>query len=186
MYWPVAIIQNLKTGEVETSFTYEGYSKYDESVKWFEEIKKENRVIFGYIHDNDENIQYYETVFDNLSNKDNIDMKQNKYYAKAIIQDLGDDDIFRWISYDEYENLENAQNRIKAVENQFRTLFSYVETVNEKNEKTVAYYANHLDPFGNVNYWDNNIEKQKRNHTLWFLFLYYLNNFLYNKGELGC
>lgn len=166
MYWPMAITQDLKTGVVETVFTYDGYSKYEDAIKWFDQMKTENRILFGCLHDDNENVQYYETIFDSLSNKENIDMKQNKYYAKAIIQDLGDDDIFRWISYDEYESLEDARKRIKAVENQFRTLFSYVETVNDKEEKIVAFYENHLDPFGNVNYWDNYIEKQKRNHQL--------------------
>ena len=153
-YWPMAIAQDYEDGNVHTALTYNSCSE-EEAHKWLDDLAKESKVLFSYIHDDNKNIVYYDTIFDKLDNVKNNVMNSGKFYSRAIIQNSEDNSFCRWYSYDEYSSLGEAKSRINDIKYQFRTLFSYVEKVDDDGNKSIAYYENNLDPFGNVKYWDS-------------------------------
>lgn len=161
MYWPIAIVLDYEDGSVQTMLTYNSCSEED-AHKWIEELEKQYKVLFSYIHDDNKKIIYYNTIFDKYDNvKDNV-LNSNKFYSRAIVQNSEDNSFCRWYSYDEYNTLGEAKSRINDIKFQFRTLFAYVEKVDSDGNKSIAYYENNLDPYGNVNYWDNGKTKSSR------------------------
>ena len=162
MYWPMAIVKDYEDGNVHSMLTYDSCSEED-AHKWFDDIAKEARVLFSYIYDNNKKIIYYDTIFDKMDNLKEGTMNDSKFYSRAIVQNSEDNSFCRWYSYDEYNTLGEAKSRINDIKYQFRTLFAYVEKLDDSGNKSIAYYENNVDTFGSVKYWDsgkNNANKR--------------------------
>ncbi|MBQ6546632.1 MAG: hypothetical protein IJL74_01380 [Bacilli bacterium] len=153
MYWPIAIVQDKGTGKTYTMFTYDSCSSKEDASQWLNNVKKNIRVLFSYIHDDDKKIIDYDTFFDRIDRSKDINIEKGKYYARAIVENDADNSVCRWVSYDAFNSLEEAKARIEEIKGDFKTYFDYVETADD-NGKCVPYYENNVDVLGNVKYWD--------------------------------